>query len=121
MRRSRVCVLPSFFEGLPLVLVEALACGCRVVATDLAGVVDELAPRIGAALELVELPSLAGVDTPVPAELPAFVDRMKAGIERALRAAPLGDQTERLRSFTWQAVFERIERVWRATIAAARE
>ena len=57
MRRSTVCVLPSFYEGLPLVLVEALACGCRLVATDLPGVVDELAPRIGAALELVELPT----------------------------------------------------------------
>jgi len=120
MRRSTVCVLPSFFEGLPLVLVEALASGCRLVATDLPGVVDELAPRIGDALELVELPAMAGIDNPVPAELPAFVDRLEAGIERALQAPPLGDQTGILASFTWPAVFERIEHVWHRLIDESR-
>ncbi|MEE4271985.1 MAG: glycosyltransferase family 4 protein [Thermoanaerobaculales bacterium] len=113
MRRSTVCVLPSFYEGLPLVLVEALACGCRLVATALPGVVDELAPRLGAALDLVELPAMAGVDTPVEAELPAFVDRLSAAIDGALDAPPPGDLTATLRNFTWEAVFERVETVWR--------
>lgn len=123
MRRSTVCVLPSFYEGLPLVLVEALACGCRLVATDLPGVVDELAPRIGNALKLVELPAMAAVDTPVEAALPAFVDRLTQGLQRALGAPPLGDPTETipeaLTAFTWGAVFERIERVWRQVIDEA--
>jgi len=112
MRGSTVCVLPSFFEGLPLVLVEALACGCRLVATDLPGVVDELAPRIGDALELVGLPAMEGVDTPVAAALPAFVDRLERGLQRSLDAAPLDDQTEALKPFTWAEVFRRIERIW---------
>lgn len=30
-RSSDVFVLPSFYEGLPLVTIEALACGCKVV------------------------------------------------------------------------------------------
>ena len=34
MRRCGVCVLPSFYEGLPLVLIEAAACGCRIVAAE---------------------------------------------------------------------------------------
>ena len=38
-------VLPSFYEGVPLVLAEAAACGCRLVATALPGVREALAPR----------------------------------------------------------------------------
>jgi glycosyltransferase involved in cell wall biosynthesis len=37
LRRASVVVLPSLFEGLPNVLLEALAAECAVVATDLPG------------------------------------------------------------------------------------
>ena len=34
MNQSDVFVLPSFYEGLPLVIIEALACGTYVICTD---------------------------------------------------------------------------------------
>ena len=61
-RESAVFALPSFFEGLPLVLVEAAACGCQLVATALPGVVDELQPRLGESLEAVALPRMRNID-----------------------------------------------------------
>ena len=73
-----VFVLPSFSEGLPLVLVEALACGCRLVATRLPGVVSGLAEPLGDALDLVDLPRLERVDQPDPRDLPAFVETLAA-------------------------------------------
>jgi glycosyltransferase involved in cell wall biosynthesis len=119
-RRSSVCVLPSFYEGLPLVLVEALACGCRLVATDLPGIVEELAPRLGDALTLVELPRLETIDQPHPDDLPAFVDRLEAALEIALDAPPIGDpvQTmpEALAHFNWRAVYARVETVWKSLV-----
>ncbi len=119
MRRSTICVLPSLFEGVPLVLVEALACGCSLVATDLPGVAAELAPRLGDALETVAPPAMASIDRPRPEAVPEFVRRLKVAIVRALDAPPPVHRPADLEAFTWRAVFERVERVWRSVIAAA--
>ena len=117
MRQADVFVLPSFYEGLPLVLVEALACGCRLVCTALPGVERELAPHLGDTLDLVPLPGLIGPDEPVAADLPAFVDGLTAALDRALARPPLGAAPpQRLTPFTWAAVFSRVESVWRDLI-----
>ncbi len=118
-RRSTVFVLPSFYEGLPLVLVEALACGCRVVATALPAIAEDLRPRLGSALTTVELPRMVEVDRPSPEGLPAFRERLLAAIESALDAPPLREPPDGLADFTWAAVFARIDRVWQRLAPAA--
>jgi len=120
MRRSAVFVLPSFYEGLPLVLVEALACGCRLICTDLEGVRREIAPVLGEALTLVPLPEMATVDQPVASAIPAFVDDLTQAIDEALDRPALGDPAQTmpqaLAHFRWSAVYSRIEAVWQALI-----
>jgi glycosyltransferase involved in cell wall biosynthesis len=122
MRRCEVCVLPSFYEGLPLVLVEAFACGCRLVATALPGIEEQLAPRLGDAIELVRPPAMSGVDTPEPGQLPGFTLRLRTAVEGALDSPPLGDPRQSrpsaIQSFSWQAVFDRVEAVWRQLLSS---
>ena len=86
-RASDVFVLPSFYEGLPLVVVEALACGCKVVVTDLPGIRPWLKANLpGAPVWYVEPPAMQNVDEPEPDALPAFERRLAAALAEALSA-----------------------------------
>ena len=115
MRSCKVFALPSFYEGLPLVLVEALACGCRPVCTALPGVRSGILPHLPGVLHTVELPEMEKIDQPAAAALPGFADDLSGALERALEA-PLPhsgkDPGELLAPFTWRSVFERIESAW---------
>jgi hypothetical protein len=90
-----------------LVLVEALASGCRLISTELAGVRDELACGLRSALELVPLPPLGRVDEPLEEDLPAFADDLAGALLTALaRPPPAGADVEfpgALEQLTWGA------------------
>lgn len=109
-QQADVFVLPSFFEGLPLVAIEALACGCVDVLTDLPGVrpwLEENAPD--ASVEWVTPPRMVSIDEPDPADLPAFEERLARAIERAAqKCRTTGDVS----ALTWERVTDRaIERL----------
>lgn len=86
-RGADVFVLPSFYEGLPLVVVEALACGCKVVVTDLPGIRPWLGANAPEApVWYVAPPAMHDVDEPEPWALPAFERRLADAIRTALDA-----------------------------------
>lgn len=126
LRQSHVFVLPSFFEGLPLVLIEALACGCRLVATVLPGVDEVLGGLDADFIGLVGLPRLERVDVPLAADEPLFVDRLAAVLAGQIRAAAdqpdidLKPARSLLLSATWPQVFERVATVYRRVISSRR-
>ena len=44
LNQSRIMVLPSFWEGFPVVTLEGLACGCVLVASDVDGLPEAVGP-----------------------------------------------------------------------------
>lgn len=112
MRHAAVFVLPSFYEGVPLVLAEAAACGCRVVATDLPGIREVLAAPLAGRLALIPPPALVGPDEPDPGDLPRFTAALTASLEAALAARPLNSrEVATFPDLTWEHVFKRLEKL----------
>ncbi|MBW1645509.1 MAG: glycosyltransferase family 4 protein [Deltaproteobacteria bacterium] len=119
--RAHIFVLPSFYEGVPLVLLETLACGCRAVVTDLPGIRELLPPeaRETGLVTLVSPPRLQGPDIPLAADLPGFVDRLRQAIAvqaAAVRRDPhcsCGQLVELLQRQSWPQVARRIFQAYR--------
>lgn len=121
MRRHDLLVLPSYYEGLPLVVLEALGSGLPVVATDLPGLGEWLGEELQkkGALRLVAPPGMAAVDRPCAADLPRFAEDLASAIRASLARRPdPGWIAGVARRRSWQAVFavaeEAILRAWPA-------
>ena len=64
MGAADICTLPSWREGTPNVVIEALASGRRVVATRVGGIPDVIRkPEQGELVEARDIPALAGALT----------------------------------------------------------
>jgi glycosyltransferase involved in cell wall biosynthesis len=115
MRCCHVFILPSFYEGLPLVLLEALASGCRIVTTALPGCRELLAGATGDLVEFIDLPPMSTVDRPDPRDwgkLDADLREAVLTMVDRVRHSPtpqhedVARMTERS---SWRVVFRRIE------------
>ncbi len=105
MKRASVFVLSSLFEGLPNVLIEALACGCPVVSTDCPSGPSEILDR-GKCGRLVPVSDHLALADAIEATLEnppsreQMVERARvfsledsvAGYERAIRAISSTDE-----------------------------
>lgn len=119
-RGASVFVLPSLYEGLPLVVAEAVACGCRVVVTTLDGVRAALSPALGDALVLLPVPQRERVDVLSTQSARAFAAAIDRGLSEALALGPLGDGPSRAAPFSWDAVAAQVVPLWRSLGAEER-
>jgi glycosyltransferase involved in cell wall biosynthesis len=114
LRSADVFVLPSMFEGLPLVVIEAMACGCLTVISDLPGLDGWMPEGLceEGLVERVPMPRLIGLDTPHPDDVAGFVDGLAAALTVQLRRAASrdnrADAASRLAPMSWRGVFEKV-------------
>ena len=123
-QRAHILVLPSFYEGLPLVLLEALACGCRVVVTDLPGIRELLIAETIAegVVSCIPLPPLTGPDTLETEHEKPFLSDLKKSLSEQLER--VREQQficslklqKRLDETGWHQVFNQIKKVYNEVI-----
>ncbi len=116
LRACQLFVLPSYYEGLPLSVAEALSSGCRVVVSDLPvmqGWPDPALLREGA-VERVALPPMKTVDEPHDHGLEGFAARLAGAISLQLSRDDDPPAVQRTTGplFGWDSLFARIDHIY---------
>jgi glycosyltransferase involved in cell wall biosynthesis len=122
MRQAHVQILPSFFEGLPLVLFEGLASGCRVITTELSGFREIFGQAKKDTVHLIPLPPLETIDRPYPKDEAYLIDALCEALLQmiaAVRHAPDFDdpQADKIAAdYTWPQVFASTVSIYRELV-----
>lgn len=115
-RESHIFVLPSFFEGLPLVVIESLASGCNVITTDIPGLRGWIGENINNSekVSYIDLPKMQKLGIPVEKELKKFEDNLSASlnymIENILNKNTRNKMID-MENKTWSGLCSRLENI----------
>jgi glycosyltransferase involved in cell wall biosynthesis len=122
MKKAHIQVLPSFFEGLPLVLFEGLASGCRIITTELSGFKEIFGKADKETIALIQLPPLETIDRPFQKDEAQLEDALRQRILEmmaAVRKSPdvVDPQADKIASrYTWARIFQRTLTVYRDAV-----
>ncbi len=115
MRAQDIFVLPSYYEGLGMIAIEALACGMRLVVNDLVNLKEVLGPALwsDAHLSVVPMPDLQNEDEIVPEAIPTYLDQLQQALEEQARrcladGGAVNGLTTKIHAFSWSALGTRI-------------
>lgn len=114
LRDSQIFVLPSYFEALGLIAIEALACHKLVVTSDIPGLKNLLKEDLcnSGIIKFTELPRLVDVDKPVTEDIHAYVERLKDNIieqiENLNKNIFTEEINERIEDYSWKNIGKRI-------------
>ena len=112
LRRTDIFVLPSYFEGLPLVLIEAMASGAVPVSTDLPGVRSWISANVGRPNVIyADMPEMKSIDEPTDAGRDAFTIALSAVLKNAIlgfESGVLPGVLPDTSAITWDGVARRL-------------
>jgi len=108
---SDIFVLPSYYEGLPLVLLEAMACGNSVLTTDIEGVREWLGDDINQSgiISYVSLPEMESVSKPRMDKIDEYIDRLSSAIEKSISTRLSGKyKLVDIESMSWDGLADKL-------------
>lgn len=116
MRSMDIFVLPSYYEGLGLVNIEALACGMRVVTTPIEGLIYLLGDTINNSglIKYVKLPRLYDVDKAVEEDKPQFIEdlvkEISSQIESIKRKETVSEEImNMIKEHSWEGIVHKVD------------
>jgi len=120
LKSCDIFILPSFFEGLPLVVIEAIASGAKVICTDLPGLDDFLGEELKEldAIRYIKMPRLKSVDTPFEEDIAAFEKELVMTIDKVSdeiledKYYDIDKVIQSLEDKTWVGLFNRLEKLF---------
>ncbi|MDO5028714.1 MAG: glycosyltransferase family 4 protein [Bacillota bacterium] len=114
LRAADVFVLPSYFEALGLIAIEALACHKLTVTSQIEGLKTLLGPDLvkSGIIEFVDLPRIINVDQAVEEDKAAYVQRLAEKILLQISRLDENIFTEKISqdiyNFSWDKIGKRI-------------
>lgn len=115
LQKTDLFILPSLFEGMPLVVLEALACGCMVLASQLPGVTEIIDRTKTDKVNLITLPENHSPNRLTHDHQLAFINNIYKQLNRIVQqsSAPPTSNNHTVDYFNWKNVFDRIQTVYR--------
>lgn len=118
-RESDIFILPSYYEGLSLVTLEALASELLCVVTDIGGIKGFWGEKINESgvIEFVPLPAMKNVDEPLDRDYNLYINNLEKAIKKQINTYNIGYKLfaplyEDIVKFSWSNIFKKIEAIF---------
>jgi len=122
-RGSDLFILPSYYEGYPRVVLEALACGTKAIMTDLPGIKENISKTCGISdnLSFIPMPLMKSIDQPKEEAIPSFIEDLKreilSHISRIKDTIHDHMYAEKIRKdFGWKGFFQKYVEIYNSLI-----
>lgn len=111
--RSHIFILPSFYEGLPIVVLEALACGCKVIVSKINGLEDFIGEEINNSDNILYLniPRMINYTTPLKEDLPKFEEHIADSLNKLINIINKSEKRPKINmsNKTWNGLGRKID------------